>query len=220
MKEKCSFIPWGLRAPIWKINCCFRVLRLSVLPWCRKRPQPTICCLTAVNSFHPALKYEWEISDTSLAFLDVKVSIRRQRFTYELVCTTSPQILIVICCNHLHIHHMSRIPFLNVRSSHYNFALLKNNTLHICPHFHSAVCVTCSGLLTTSCFLVFVFTVFPDFPSRIVMSSETFFFSIDFHSGLLHAAGGCSGWVVKILTTFHADSTFLPSSQNEVRFFS
>ena len=30
---------------------------------------------TAVNSFHLALKYTWEISDTSLAFLDIKVSI-------------------------------------------------------------------------------------------------------------------------------------------------
>ena len=31
--------------------------------------------ITAVNSFHPALKHTWEISDTSLAFLDIKVSI-------------------------------------------------------------------------------------------------------------------------------------------------
>jgi len=31
--------------------------------------------ITAVNSFHPALKYTLEISDTSLAFLDIKVSI-------------------------------------------------------------------------------------------------------------------------------------------------
>ena len=31
--------------------------------------------ITAVNSFHPALKYTWEISDTSVAFLDIKVSI-------------------------------------------------------------------------------------------------------------------------------------------------
>jgi len=31
--------------------------------------------ITAVNSFHPALKYTWEVSDTSLAFLDIKVSI-------------------------------------------------------------------------------------------------------------------------------------------------
>ena len=29
----------------------------------------------AINSFHPALKYTWEISDTSLAFLDIKISI-------------------------------------------------------------------------------------------------------------------------------------------------
>jgi len=32
-------------------------------------------------------------------------------FMYRLQ-TTNPQILIVICCIHLHIHHMSRIPFL------------------------------------------------------------------------------------------------------------
>ena len=32
--------------------------------------------ISAVNSFHPALKYAWEISDTSLAFLDIKVSER------------------------------------------------------------------------------------------------------------------------------------------------
>ena len=31
--------------------------------------------ITAVNSFHPALKYTWEISDTSLAFLEIKISI-------------------------------------------------------------------------------------------------------------------------------------------------
>ena len=65
--------------------------------------------ITAVNSFYPALKYTWEISDTSLAFLDIKVSIEGDG--YALACTTNPQILIVICI-HLHIHHMSRIPFL------------------------------------------------------------------------------------------------------------
>ena len=31
--------------------------------------------ITAVNSFHPALNCTWEISDTSLAFLDIKLSI-------------------------------------------------------------------------------------------------------------------------------------------------
>ena len=31
--------------------------------------------ITSVNSFHPALKYTWEISEISIAFLDIKVSI-------------------------------------------------------------------------------------------------------------------------------------------------
>ena len=31
--------------------------------------------ITAVNSFHPTLKYTWGISDISLAFLDTKLSI-------------------------------------------------------------------------------------------------------------------------------------------------
>jgi len=31
--------------------------------------------ITTVNSFHPALKYTWEISDDYLSFLDIKVSI-------------------------------------------------------------------------------------------------------------------------------------------------
>ena len=31
--------------------------------------------ISSVNSFHPALRYTWEISETSLAFLDIKVSI-------------------------------------------------------------------------------------------------------------------------------------------------
>ena len=31
--------------------------------------------ITAVNLFHPALKYTWEISNTSLALLDIKVSV-------------------------------------------------------------------------------------------------------------------------------------------------
>ena len=42
LNEKRSLIPWGLRVPIWKINFCSRVLRLSVHP-CRERPQTTIC---------------------------------------------------------------------------------------------------------------------------------------------------------------------------------
>ena len=33
---------------------------------------------------------------------------------YAPVCTTNPQILVIICCIHIHIHHMSRIPFLSL----------------------------------------------------------------------------------------------------------
>ena len=45
LKEKRLLILWGLRVPIWKINFCFSVLQLSVLPWCRERPQTAICCV-------------------------------------------------------------------------------------------------------------------------------------------------------------------------------
>ena len=41
--------------------------------------------ITFVNSFHPALKYTWEISETSLDFLDIKVSI-----SGNLLCTSVP----------------------------------------------------------------------------------------------------------------------------------
>ena len=63
--------------------------------------------IIAVNSFHPALKHTWEIADNSLAFLDIKVSVEGNG-----LCTRVRYILIVICCIHLHIHCMSRIPFL------------------------------------------------------------------------------------------------------------
>ena len=65
--------------------------------------------ITAVNLLHPAHKYTWEISDTSSAFLDIKLL---KATVYAPVCTTNPQILTVICCIHLHIHLMSRILFL------------------------------------------------------------------------------------------------------------
>ena len=66
--------------------------------------------ITSVNSFHPALKYTWEISETSLAFLDIKKSLSVTT-VYVLVCTTNPQILTVICCIHHPTHPMSKIPF-------------------------------------------------------------------------------------------------------------
>ena len=65
--------------------------------------------ITAVNSFHPAHKYTWEISDTCLAFLDIKISIEGNdlcsSFYYK-------HIHIVTCCIHLLIHHTSRTPYL------------------------------------------------------------------------------------------------------------
>ena len=47
--------------------------------------------ITSVNSFHPALKYTWEISETSLAFIDIKVLFLAT--CYVPMCTTKLQIL-------------------------------------------------------------------------------------------------------------------------------
>ena len=66
--------------------------------------------ITAVNSFYPALKYTWEISDTSLAFLDIKISIEGNGLV--LVFNTNLQIHTVTCCIHPQIHHTSRTPYL------------------------------------------------------------------------------------------------------------
>ena len=44
-------IPWGLRVPIWKRTFRSRVLRLSVLPWFRERPQTAIYIKLWVNQF-------------------------------------------------------------------------------------------------------------------------------------------------------------------------
>ena len=73
------------------------------------REEPTQF-ITAVNSFHPALKYTWEISDSFLAFPDIKISIKDNG--YVLVFTTNLQIHIVTSCIHLRIHQTSRIPYL------------------------------------------------------------------------------------------------------------
>ena len=62
--------------------------------------------ITSVNSFHLALKYTWDILETSLAFLDIKVSI-----SGNVLCTIVHS-LTVIFCIHCHIHQMSRTPFL------------------------------------------------------------------------------------------------------------
>ena len=62
-----ALILWGLRVTIWKINFCSRVLRISVLPWCRERPQTAICCLLDLSLFVLVLKSpdgEWPIKYT------------------------------------------------------------------------------------------------------------------------------------------------------------
>ena len=63
--------------------------------------------ITAVNSFHPPLKYTWEISDTSLAFLDIKLS-----FEGNGLCTSVHYKPTDSHSYLLYIHHMSRILFL------------------------------------------------------------------------------------------------------------
>ena len=41
--------------------------------------------INSVNSFHPALKYTWEISENSLAFLDIKLSINDNGLSLSLI---------------------------------------------------------------------------------------------------------------------------------------
>ena len=56
--------------------------------------------ITSVNSFYPALKYTWEISEISIAFLDIKVSINGNGLLTS--CTTNLQIPTVICVSRPH----------------------------------------------------------------------------------------------------------------------
>ena len=40
----------------------------------------------SVNSFHPALKYTWQISETSIAFQDINVSIHNNDLSTSMYC--------------------------------------------------------------------------------------------------------------------------------------
>ena len=62
--------------------------------------------IAAVSSFHPVLKYTWEVSDSSLAILDIKISIEG-----NVLCISVYNKDIGTCCIHLRIHHTSRIPY-------------------------------------------------------------------------------------------------------------
>ena len=61
--------------------------------------------MTSVNSFQPALKYTWEISETSVSFLDIQV--QSIATAYLLVCTIKLQIPTVIC--HILLIFLSRV---------------------------------------------------------------------------------------------------------------
>ena len=82
--------------------------------------------IAAVNSFHPALKYTWEISDTSLEHFWISKFLLKA-MVYAPVCTKNPQILTVICCIHLHIHHMSRIPLLILSFSDFTIFIVNTD---------------------------------------------------------------------------------------------
>ena len=71
--EKRSLIQWGLRVPIWKINFCSGVLRLSELPRCKERLQTAICYLAWLGK----LKCLATGLDASLSFLSRKCSRNR-----------------------------------------------------------------------------------------------------------------------------------------------
>ena len=61
--------------------------------------------ITVINSFHPALKYTWEIYDTSLAFLVIKISI-----VGNDTCTTDSHNYLLYPSSHPS-HEKKSIPF-------------------------------------------------------------------------------------------------------------
>ena len=62
--------------------------------------------ITAVNYFHSALKYTWEIYDTSLNFLDIKISILDNG-----LCTTDSHICYLLYSSLHPSHEKKSIPF-------------------------------------------------------------------------------------------------------------
>ena len=64
--------------------------------------------ITSVNSFHPALKYTWEISEFQSLFSTSK--FQSMTTAYQPVCTTNLLIPTVICCIHPLILPMSKTP--------------------------------------------------------------------------------------------------------------
>ena len=65
--------------------------------------------ITAVDFFHATLKGAWEISDTSLAFLDIKISIEGNGLCTSVYYKPSDSHSYLL---HLCIHPTLRIPYL------------------------------------------------------------------------------------------------------------
>ena len=61
--------------PIWKINFCSSVLRLSELPRCKERPQTAICCFEWLGR----LKCRATGLGVSLSFLSTSRRCSRNR---------------------------------------------------------------------------------------------------------------------------------------------
>ena len=67
--------------------------------------------ITSDNTFHPALKYTWEISETSLAFLDIRVSISGNGLRTSMHYKPSDSHSYLLYSSS-HLSHMPRTPFL------------------------------------------------------------------------------------------------------------
>ena len=70
--------------------------------------------ITSVNSFHPALKYTWVVSECLLLFKIL--TFRSVATDSQLACTTNPQTHIAFYCTHHPTQHTSRTPSLTRNS--------------------------------------------------------------------------------------------------------
>ena len=85
--------------------------------------------INSVNSFHPALKYTWEISENSLAFPDIKLSINDQGLSTPLAYTTNQLILITTCYIRPLIHNTLKMPSHSLNFSDRNASAVTTRTL-------------------------------------------------------------------------------------------
>ena len=68
------------------------------------------CFFSYVNNFHPALQFTWEISETSLSFLDILVSINGNRLTTSVFYKPTDSHSYLLYSSHLN-HTKQSIPF-------------------------------------------------------------------------------------------------------------